>query len=279
MSNLSLPARPTSLSINALLISLGSSACPPFTSRLLHALDQGILLLAETVYKIDDETPSIQTTPFGSRNDPLPRIVNVLLLLKPNLLEIMIRGQLHLTFQPGRRAYDLPADHRIEVGPANKPNHQERPVIYAMLHCSAAGKTLTPAQFEEILRVMDMYISDQNTTADWKAADEEASRIDQTSPSRIAGLQSCRGWTGRTSGAMADKWKKKVHPRRYAHSDRTKKTIGKCIKGLNLRLRRIPATKKNKPVDFALTYIGWSRNEQARKAQHYGHTDLSSSLK
>jgi hypothetical protein len=53
----------------------------------------------------------------------------------------------------------------------------------------------------------------------------------------------------------------------------------KFIEQLELRLRYIPSSRRNDPVPWSLCYIGWTRQAEVRKFQHYAHAGADGAVR
>lgn len=187
----------------------------------------------------------------------------------------MIKNELHLAFDSQvRGTFKLPDNH--QVLPLGSDIKQERPVIYAMIHCGERGETLTNSQYIRILDVMETYVRDDWADNEaWEEADTMANEIDNLSPVDIL-----RDWKGRLKGRGYSEWHDGFdHPRRYLSKDSHRNIVMDFIVGLKARLSHIPVEKDDAPLNFSLTYIGWTRLEYQRRSDHWNHNGSASQLK
>ncbi|KAF7910253.1 hypothetical protein EAE99_011300 [Botrytis elliptica] len=132
------------------------------------------------------------------------------------------------------------------------------------------------------------YIKNHGADNDqWIKADKLAKKVDYASPHRDGNGNNdsrVRDWSAATRGKVLEQWTRKnaeniLHPRRYAVNESQVEQIRTWIKAMKSRLSQIPQSKSDDPVQFSVTYIGWSRKEFRRKQEHEQHTGLQQPVK
>ncbi|KAF7947378.1 hypothetical protein EAE96_008466 [Botrytis aclada] len=165
--------------------------------------------------------------------------------MSPTTLRAAINCSLHdLWRNPNAR---LPRNHQVNLFGNNQ--EIERPVIYALIHCSPAG--LAPTK----IQILDCAL-------EWDLADTLASEIDHFK---------YKSWV--SSASANGKWNKGHHPRRFASTSSAREQIGEFCRSIRARLSRIPDDEesKTKPLPWTTVYIGYTGKEAMRAYQHERH--------
>lgn len=248
----------------------------PFRKAGLHTLssimlldfDNGIFSLAKSIEDTDRCQSRFQSSVIRSSPRPIPRILDILLSMSPTTIRAAITGKLHTLLSNPSEEARLPQHFPIQ--PHEPGAHQERPVIYVLIHCSPTHRTPTKREYLKVLDDMDTYIKTYDRDVHWTAADKLAHVIDRVSPD-IEG----RNWRAGVEGKALETWTKFQdgtpirHPRRYCSTDSARQKIVEFIATMNMRLSKLE--NDNEPIPWSVTYTGWSRQELAREQQHFKH--------
>lgn len=263
MSALSFPLRPV-LQPDAYSMEPGSdlykSGLPLLSGTMLQAMDKGLMDLALSIFQIN-ERRAWSKSPLNllDQSTGLEKISNILFSMSPTTLRAAINCSLHsLCKNPKAR---LPRNHQVNLSGNNQ--EIERPVIYALVHCSPAGLAPTKVQILDCISEMEQYINKWHEgSLEWDPADNLAFEIDHFK---------YRSWS---SGSSANgKWKKGLHPRRFACTPGAREQIGEFCRSIRARLSRIPDDEesKTKPLPWTVVYIGYTGKEAMRAYQHERH--------
>ncbi|TGO13359.1 hypothetical protein BTUL_0071g00360 [Botrytis tulipae] len=179
--------------------------------------------------------------------------------MSPAVLRAAITCSLHhLWDNPDAR---LPRNHQVNV--VGKDQDAERPVIYALVHCSPTGQAATKIQILECISGMEQYIDRwYEGSLEWEIADTLASEIDHFK---------YKSWASGTSGKC--NWKKGLHPRRFAGTSGAREQIGEFCRSIRARLSHMPDDEESrvKPLPWTVVYVGYTGKEAKRAYQHERH--------
>ncbi|KAN0089758.1 hypothetical protein V8E51_020018 [Hyaloscypha variabilis] len=265
------PPRPSHRS-NDYTTRFRESGLPVNAAKLAFALDKGLVALAEEVWRLNLVTIDWQSGPFRQKQTAFPRILNVLATISKPLILKIIRNELHTTMQ-------LPRDTSLRL-PLPPPSSMcnENPVIYSLFHSDRLGVTPTKAEYITCLDKMKLYTAwyDSDKDRRWIDADDLARQIDYA-----PGVRPSRDWQdlNDVTWKLDDNGNDIPHPRRYRRNQSQKQKIMKFIEQLELRLRYIPSSRRNDPVPWSLCYIGWTRQAEVRKFQHYAHAGADGAVR
>ncbi|TGO10791.1 hypothetical protein BTUL_0125g00040 [Botrytis tulipae] len=268
--SLEFPARPPLTHVPHRLLRLYKPmGLPTNAARMMHEFQYGFYNLALHLKHIDQGEHEWQNSVFKMMDHPVQKIMNVLLSMSISTIQAAITGKLHTLINQPEAHFNLPKQHRINLmGPDAK---QERPVIYVLVHCSAAGLPPTKNQYLKVLQDMEKYNALHFLGSDWEEADAIAKSIDYAETNIHQ-----RDWSAATRNKAMEKWtinssgSPKPHPRRYS-SDKFRRKITEFIQALRKRLTCIPDEDNDKPLSWSIVYSGWSRLELRRQIQHKQH--------
>lgn len=260
-------------------------------ARLMFARDNGPFKLATIISLMDTEyqragNKQWANSPFlgQSDDDRLSSILNILLLMQKDLLRLLIQQKTHEVFDPAKRATFKLVEDNIPPHINLTDRDTERPVIYALVHCSPAGDRLTPREYDLVLDRMSAYINTHHSTpAAWASADQRAWEVDSYSPH--AKIPTSRNWSGGAKDKALLAWSEHKgvpipHPRRYAMNDSQKAQVAAFVNAQRERLARLcvlgPHGSRDHQIPYSMVHIEWSNDEKMSKDCHYKHLGNSS---
>jgi hypothetical protein len=126
--------------------------------------------------------------------------------MHPSTITTIIKNRFQLFFN-GQNAKDfkLPSQYQEPILPAVNDVDEERPMIYTMGISDLKGNVPSIEQIREALDYMERYAEVHVNAVDWKAADDEAAKIDNL-PSDVDRDKSGRTWV--PSVKQSNYWKK-----------------------------------------------------------------------
>jgi hypothetical protein len=183
-------------------------------------------------------------------------LTNIFFTTSVKFIRLALKQQLHTCLKSPDKSLRLPNDINSDG------QSEEKPCVYALVHCKLDGTIPSKNQYLLILERMEEY----NTTffsdlKGWKTADQNAAEIDKASPEIEE-----RMWKGATTGSGADKWMNGKYPRRYcSRSENSAKEIDRFIEKFRERLACIDDSEADEPIPWSVSYVGWARTLDTRK--------------
>ncbi|KAF7922301.1 hypothetical protein EAE99_007481 [Botrytis elliptica] len=180
-------------------IPLRNIGLPTASAKMLWEFEKGLYFLALYIEGIDRGQPQWQASPIRRVISPRQKILDILLWMSRITIRAAITGKLHnLLSNPSIEA-KLVSQFRVQQ--PEPPHQQERPVIYALIHCSSTFKTPTKREYLRILNNMDVYIKIFVDDRNWAIADVLANNVDRVNP----GVEG-RNWNGGLDGKALENW-------------------------------------------------------------------------
>ncbi|KAF7917483.1 uncharacterized protein EAE98_010246 [Botrytis deweyae] len=239
---------------------LYKSGLPVLSGTMLQSMDRGLMDLALKIFEIN-ERRSWNKSPSNSMDRPtgLGKILNIIFSMSPTVLRAAITCSLHnLWGDPDAR---LPRNHQVNL--VGRDQDAERPVIYALVHCSPTGQAATKIQILDCISEMEQYIGRwYEGSLEWESADTLAFEIDHFK---------YKSWASGTSGKC--NWKKGLHPRRFASTSGAREQIGEFCRSIRARLNHVPDDEESRtrPLPWTVVYVGYTGKEAKRAYQHERH--------
>jgi hypothetical protein len=250
---------------------------PIHTGQFRWAKDIGRVRLARKIVSLDLSMESWKGSPFTDKTSVISRVTNMLASISDAAISLLVENRLHeVFFKPCDPELHLPFQHH-----SAQATSAELPIIYTLVHCGPTGRRPTKTEYIRVVDMIELYVREFESRDDpaWLEADTMAKEIDHIDP-KIHG----RSWASGTQGSKLRSWTKDhsgaiiPHPRRYCSSQRSRVSVVKWIEQTRKRFESIPADMGNQMLPWSFVYVGWTRQESIRLAEHYNHTGTTNSL-